>query len=119
MRLKSELYAQEQREICDRVIEILCLDEQSSVWLADLDSSVDKQRSIMALVPDIRKYYSYTAIEGANLPEKCQRPWLSIIRAVTRPYYTWSSTDLQRNRKRAPRYFLVAKDDAPGADSVA
>jgi hypothetical protein len=115
MRLKSELYALEQRQICDKVISILSLDDNGSVWLADLDANVDQQRTIMALVPDIRKYYSYTSIDGANIPERCRRPWLSIARAVTKPYYTWSSKDYQRDRKRSPRYVLTMKCPADAA----
>jgi hypothetical protein len=44
MKLKSELYKKEQEEIIDKI----------------------KQDKLLELIPDIRKYYSFTSSIGAN-----------------------------------------------------
>ena len=110
MRLKSELYAREQRQLCDQVISILALDEKDSVWLADLDADKERQRRLLELIPEIRKYYSYTKITGADNPAASLRPWLSIARAVTKPYYHWQRTEYQKDKKRTSLYFLSPKN---------
>lgn len=109
MRAKSDLYATEQQDICERAVAILDLDDQSSVWLGDLDDDKERQLRLLELIPDIRTYFSYTLIPGANNPNKLARPWLSIAKAVTKDYYTWSSKDQQKDRRRLPRYFLSKK----------
>jgi hypothetical protein len=109
MRAKADLYATEQRELSDKVVVILGLDENSSVWLGDLDQDTDRQRQLLELIPDIRTYFSYTLIPGANTPGKLARPWLSIAKAVTKDHYTWCSKDQQKDHKRLPRYYLQKK----------
>jgi hypothetical protein len=42
MRLKSELYKQEQDEITDKIIEILELDDENSIILYNLDNNKEK-----------------------------------------------------------------------------
>ena len=62
MRLKSELYKKEQEEIVDKIIEILDLENNNIINLCDLDENNDKQKQIMELIPEIRKYYSFSTI---------------------------------------------------------
>ena len=59
MKLKSELYKKEQEDITDKIINILELDN-NSILLYNLDSDKIKQDKILELIPDIRKYYSFT-----------------------------------------------------------
>lgn len=93
MRLKSELYIKEQDEIVDKIIEILDLDDENSIILYNLDNDKEKQDKILALIPEIRKYYSFTTIIGASEPDKAKRPYLSIIRQLTKKKYTMTSYD--------------------------
>ena len=109
MRLKSELYATEQRAICDKVIEILALDEAGSAWLPDLDVDRDKQRRLLELIPDIRTYFTYSDMTGVKDPRSTVRPWLSVARSVTKPFYTWERREHRRDHKRSARYFLRAR----------
>ena len=110
MRLTSELYATEQKQLCDKVIEILALDEQGSCWLPDLDADKDLQIKLLALIPDIRRYFAYKAIPGADNPADTKWAWLSVARGVTKPYYDWTNTEQQRNKKRSSLYTLSPKD---------
>ena len=87
MRLKSELYADEQAAIKQRVIEILDLDESNSTTLYELDNNKDKQAQLMALIPRIRTFFSFGKMIGVSEPEKVERPWLSIIKHMTRQEY--------------------------------
>lgn len=62
MKLKSELYKTEQYKICDKIIDILELDNDKSITLYELDNDKVKQQKIIDLIPDIRKYFSFTNI---------------------------------------------------------
>ena len=114
MRLKSELYKKEQGEIVDKIIDILELDDENSIILYNLDNDKEKQNKILALIPEIRKYYSFTTIIGASEPDKAKRPYLSIIRQLTKRKYTMSSYDYritQEGKKviRTQKYIFTEK----------
>ena len=93
MKLKSILYKKEQDEIIDKIIKILELDNENSIILYNLDNDINKQNKILELIPDIRKYYSFSAIIGAFEPTKAKRPYLSIIRQITKRTYKLHSCD--------------------------
>ena len=93
MKLKSLLYKKEQDEITDKIINILELDEKNSIILYDLDNDKTKQYKILELIPEIRKYYSFSTIIGASEPTKAKRPYLSIVRQLTKSKYKLNSYD--------------------------
>jgi hypothetical protein len=92
MRLKSELYKKEQEEICDKIIDILDLDDKSSFVLYDLDNNKDKQKKLLALIPEIRKYFSFSGMSGVSEPNKVKRPYMSIIRNICKLKYNIITT---------------------------
>ena len=79
MRNKKELYEFEQKEILER---LLIMSQINNNILTNMDENTIMQESIMEMIPEIRKYYSFNLIEGIRNPEKCKRPWLSIIRGI-------------------------------------
>lgn len=87
MRLKTELYKNEQHQIIEKLINILDLNENNSCVLYEIDNDQNKLEEIYKLIPDIRKYFSYSSIWGASLPDKTKRPWLSIVRQLTKKDY--------------------------------
>ena len=93
MNLKSILYRQEQEEIIEKIIDILQLDENDSIILYYLDNDNEKQSRILALIPDIRKFFSFSTIIGASEPYRAKRPYLSIIRQLTKSKYKLNSYD--------------------------
>ena len=93
MRLKSELYKKEQEEIVDKIITILDLENKTEYTLYELDKNEEIQKQIMELIPEIRKYYSFSTIIGASEPTKAKRPYLSIIRQLTKSKYKLNSYD--------------------------
>lgn len=93
MRLKRELYKKEQEEICDKIIEILELPESNTITLYELDNDKDKQAKIMELIPNIRKYFSFNNIKSVGEPHRIKRPWLSIIKQITKVKYKINSKD--------------------------
>ena len=80
MKLKSILYKKEQDELVYKIINIL-------------DNDKVKQEEILKLIPEIRKYYSFSTIIGASEPTKAKRPYLSIIRQLTKSKYKLNSYD--------------------------
>lgn len=93
MKLKSILYQNEQYELINKIINILNLDSENSIILYNLDNDKEKQDKILALIPEIRKYYSFSKIIGASEPDKAKRPYLSIIRQLTKSKYKLNSYD--------------------------
>ena len=93
MKLKSILYKKEQNEIIDEIINILELDDKKSIILYNLDNDKKKQDKILELIPNIRKYFSFSMIIGASEPTKAKRPYLSLIRQLTKSKYNMTSYD--------------------------
>lgn len=112
MRYKSELYKKEQEELCDKIINILELDEKNSTILYEIDHS-DKADKIMKLLPDLRKYFTFKNIIGIEDPEKAKRAWLSIMKQVTKLKYEILICDhrIKENNKtiRTKRYYFINK----------
>ena len=93
MRLKSELYKKEQEEIVDKIILILDLENKNTYTLYELDNNENIQKQIMDLIPEIRKWFSFNNIKAVGEPTKRKRPWLSIIKQLTKTRYELLSED--------------------------
>jgi hypothetical protein len=114
MKLKSELYKKEQDEIIDKIMKALELDKDNGIVLHVLDNDKPKQDKILELIPDIRKYFSFTAIIGASEPDKAKRPYLSIIRQITKNKYNMLSCDYRireegKEEIRTKKYIFTKK----------
>ena len=114
MKLKSELYKKEQDEITEKIINILELDKDNGIILLELDNDKTKQDKILALIPDIRKYFSFTSSIGASEPDKAKRPYLSIIRQFTKSKYNMLSCDYRIKKDdgkeiRTKKYIFTKK----------
>ena len=114
MKLKSLLYKQEQDELVNKIIDILELDNENSIILYNLDNDQNKQNKILELIPEIRKYYSFSTIIGASEPTKAKRPYLSIIKQITKSKYKLNSYDYrikQENKEdiRTIKYIFELK----------
>jgi hypothetical protein len=93
MRLKSELYKKEQEEIADKIIDILELDEDNQITLHELDNDKDKQKKILDMIPNMRKYFAFNKVKAIAEPKKSKRPWLAIIRQLTKLKYKMERKD--------------------------
>ena len=113
MRLKSELYPKEQEEIVDKIITILDLDEENSTTLYEIDHNEEKKKKLNDLMPEIRKFFSFSYIAPLQAPEKYKRPYLSMIRNLTKIKYNMYNCDIritiERKRTRTVKYVFVKK----------
>ena len=114
MKLKSILYKKEQDEIINKIIDILVLDNNNSIILYELDNDKSKQDKILELIPNIRKYFSFTSVIGASEPDKAKRPYLSIIRQLTKSKYNMLSCDYRIKEEgkediRTKKYLFIEK----------
>lgn len=111
MRLKSELYAKEQDEIITKIIKILVLDEKGCITLYDLDNDKNKQCMLLALLPDIRKYFSFGHVTPLSKPDNYKRTYLSLIRNITKTKYQMKRKDfsftLDGKKIRTQKYTFV------------
>ena len=95
MRLKSELYKKEQDEVIDKIISILDLENKNTYTLYELDNNEEMQNKIMELIPEIRKWFSFNNMKAVGEPSKRKRPWLCIIKQLTKTKYNIESNDFQ------------------------
>ena len=95
MRLKSELYTKEQEEIVNKIVTILDLENKKTYTLFELDNNREIQEKIMALIPEIRKYYSFNGIKAVGEPERIKRPWLSIIKHLLKKTYNLVTNEVR------------------------
>mgnify|MGYP000182541168 CR=1 FL=1 len=65
------------------------MSKDSLFFYSDLDNEYDKQKQIMELIPEIRKYYSFNGIKAVGEPNKIKRPWLSIIKHLIKKNIIW------------------------------
>jgi hypothetical protein len=95
MRLKSELYKKEQEEVIEKIISILDLQNKNTYTLYELDNNEKIQNKIMELIPEIRKWFSFNSLKAVGEPSRIKRPWLSIIKQLTKAKYKIESKDFQ------------------------
>ena len=77
-------YQKEQREIYDKLIEILNYNGDNTFTLFDVDTNAELQKKIMDLKPDVVKYFSVKTMKWMQ-PE-CVRPYMGIIRHVLQEF---------------------------------
>ena len=87
MRTKKEVYKKEQDEIINKIITIVGIEDKKQITLYELDNDIKTQKEIMDLIPDIRKYFSFNNLKAVGEPERIKRPWLSIIKQLTKKEY--------------------------------
>ena len=111
MRLKSDIYKNEQNELIEKIITILDLDEKNSITLYELDNDKEKQEEIMALSPKIKKYFSLSKVNGIQNLDKNKRPFLALIKHVTKSKYKFVSGEcvlsINNNRIRTKRHYFI------------
>jgi len=74
--IKNIKFKEEQQKIINKLFLIL---NDNTFILYELDNDEKKQKEIIELGKDIKKYYSCSTCKGINIPD-CKRPYLSIIR---------------------------------------
>ena len=109
MRLKSELYKKEQDEIIEKIVNILDLKNKTEYTLYELDKNEEIQKQIMELIPEIRKYYSFNGIKAVGEPNKIKRPWLSIIKHLTKEKYKLESKEYRFFDEKENKYLRTQK----------
>jgi hypothetical protein len=100
MRIKlSEKCQKEREDVCNKIINILDLDENKSFLLCDLDNDVEKQNKILDMKEDIKKYFSVSCISSFRPNFECKRPYLNIIRSILRKQnYTFERSEIEKSK---------------------
>lgn len=93
MRSKDELYAAEQAAVKKKLWDMLPLDKNLTITLYDLEKNPELTASITGLIPEIRKYFSMSKVTAICTPGRIKRPWLSVMRHLTKDEYRMVSTD--------------------------
>ena len=93
MRTKKEVYKKEQDKITNKIISIVGIEDNKQITLYELDNDIIKQKEIMDLIPEIRKYFSFNNLKAVGEPERIKRPWLSIIKQLIKEQYKLHKKD--------------------------
>lgn len=80
----SEIYKEEREDICKKLINILGLDSNQCFLLSELDSNLEKQKEIIKMKDEIKKYFECSTISSFKPNFKCKRPYLNIVRSILR-----------------------------------
>lgn len=115
MRLKKELYQKEQEEYADKIVSLLPIDTDGNITLHQIDNDSELQQTLMGLIPTLRKYFSFNNMKALGCPEKLKRPYLGLIRSVTKDRYEMKSYDHRIRREgeeiiRTKKYVFVKKE---------
>ena len=87
MRTKKEVYKKEQDDIINKIISIVGIENNKKITLYEMDDDTKMQKEIIDLIPNIRKYFSFNNLKAVGEPERIKRPWLSIIKQLTKDKY--------------------------------
>ena len=91
MRTKKEVYKKDQEEIINKIINIVGIEDKKQITLYELDNDLNIQKEIMDLIPEIRKYFLFNCLKAVGDPERIKRPWLSIMKQLTKEKYKLSN----------------------------
>lgn len=113
MRLKNELYDDEQSKIKKELIDILELNNKNGFILYQIDHNEELKSKIIGLLPKIRTFYSMSKITAISTPERIKRPYISIIRHILKKDYDILSAEhtLRIDEKiiRTKRYVFIKR----------
>lgn len=113
MRLKNELYDDEQSKIKKELIDILELNNKNGFILYQIDHDEELKSKIIGLLPKIRTFYSMSKITAISTPERIKRPYISIIRHILKKDYDILSAEhtLRIDEKiiRTKRYVFIKR----------
>ena len=116
MRSKDELYADEQDAIKKKLWDMLPLDKNLTITLYDLERDPELITSLISLIPEIRTYFSMSKVTAICTPGRIKRPWLSVIRHLTKDKYKMVSTDyrivVDGRSIRTKRYLFCRNESA-------
>ncbi len=83
---KETLHKQQRIDICNRIIDILQLDNDNSFLLFDFDRDLEKQQKILNMKDEIQRCFCVSSISAfkPNLESSTKRPALNIVRNILR-----------------------------------
>ena len=95
MRIKSELYAKEQDDTIDKIIQIIGITtENNTITLYEIDNNEIIKQQLMELIPEIRTWFSFGHINPVSNPDKYKRPYISILRQIPKKHYIISQKEI-------------------------
>jgi len=99
MRVKlSEKYQIQREEICNKLIQILQLDDDNCFLLYELDNDIEKQSRILEMKNEIKKYFAVSNISVFKPKYDCKKPYINIIRSILRQQnYIVKNTQIEKS----------------------
>jgi hypothetical protein len=80
----KDKYQKEREEYCEKIINILQLDDNHCFLLCDLDENVEKQNELLIMKDEIKKYFTVSDISTFKPNCECKKPYLNMVRSILR-----------------------------------
>lgn len=111
MRLKSELYKEQQEQIRKTLFSLLDIPNKTEFLAFDIEKNHNTVQTILNLIPSIRQYFSTGNLKAFTETEKSKRPWFSVFKFLIKDTYNLMITDcyIPEHRKKTRKYILVPK----------
>jgi hypothetical protein len=77
--------------------------------LYELDKNEEIPNKIMELIPEIRKWFSFNNMKAVGEPSKRKRPWLSVIKHLTKERYNLESKEYRFFNEKEKKYERTQK----------
>ena len=80
---KRTKYVNERSELLKKLYFILGITDTNRIfYLDDLEKNVEKQNQILALIPDVKQYFTYGTWAYFSKPDTQSKPYLSLAKSV-------------------------------------
>ena len=106
---KIDKYQNERQNVINRVFEILGINERNNMFgLHELDNNKEKQDQILALEPDIKKYFLCGTWTYFKYDDNIKRRPLSLIKSLMKDMnYNITSTRKTQNAEVLTMYCIT------------
>ena len=114
MKHKNILYATEQNNIIDRIVNILNIKtNEYQITLYEIDNNEMIKSNLLLMLPEIKKYFSVSTLRCITNVETSKRPYLSIIKNLLKDKYNIYNSDTRINingeKIRTTKYVFIEK----------
>lgn len=102
---KKDKYPNERQDVLNRLYTILGITETNKIfYLDELEKDVNKQNQIIALVPDVKKYFAYGMWSYFAKPQLTDKRYLSLAKSIIKDMEHKIYSVTEKGENKATRY---------------
>jgi len=111
MRLKSELYKEEQERLRLAFFSILDIPNRLEFLAQEIENDANIIQQITSLIPGIRRYFSASPLKAFTNMSAVKRPWFSVFKFMIKDTYNLVIVDhyVPSTKVKTRKYILQLK----------